>query len=293
MEYILNYNGATAIASTFGGELISYKDISGTEYVWTGDKNYWTGHAPVLFPIVGALKNDTILIGEKSYTIAKHGFARKREFKVLEKTDNSIHFILTEDEETLLIYPFKFELHIIHALNEKGFKTEYKVINKSEITMFTCLGGHAGFCCPINKCENFNDYRLYFEKCESITPMFTDEKSILHKENIKDKILDNTDIFALDYDDYDNDVLIFNNIVSRKVSVINKYTNKGFEFLFNGFNSLGIWTPPKKKAPFICLEPWKGVPAYEDETGRFEDKPDVIKLSKNNSYSASYSMNLI
>lgn len=293
MEYFLKFNGAVATVSTFGGELISYKDKDNTEYVWTGDNNYWSGHAPVLFPIVGALKNDTVTIENKPYVMPKHGFARKSEFEVVEITEQSAHFVLKENKKTLEMYPFNFELHVKHALNEKGFNTEYTVVNKSDKKMWFCLGGHAGFCCPLKQGEKFENYGLQFDEVEQCVPLYTDEKSILHKENTVSGILQNTRFFPLKYDDYDRDVLVLDKILSKKVSVINELTGKGFNFAFKGFSALGVWTPPKKQAPFICLEPWKGLPAFSDESGKFEDKPDAVMLNKNKTYTTSYSMEII
>ncbi len=288
MQYTLKHAGAVAIADTLGGELISYITKDGKEQVWCGDANYWTGHAPVLFPIVGALLDDKINISGKSYSLAKHGFARKSEFDVSNVSENAITFTLKAHDATLAQFPFEFVLDITHTLNDDGFTTTYNVKNNSAEDMPFCIGGHAGFACPINEGEKFEDYQLVFDK--AITekkPLYTDSKSIMHTENRLNLEWDGTTL-PLNHKDFDIDVYIFDDIPSHSVRLAHKSTGEGVTFDFCGFSQLGIWSPPGKNAPFVCLEPWQGLPAYENETGNFEDKPHIVRLAKGEDYKAGY-----
>lgn len=292
MQYTLQADGASAIVDTLGGEMISYKDAAGTEYLWNGDNAYWSGHAPVLFPVVGALKNGTVTIGGVPYNMPKHGFARKSAFILKEIHDSSATFMLVPDDAMLKMFPHDFTLMITHSISGKGFTTKYSIFYEGNSVMGCCIGGHAGLMCPLHAGEQFEDYEIIFDNNENCCPLYTDKDSIIHKE-FRENLLQNGNTLPLRYADYDNDVLIFDAIESHAVTLKNVKTGSGLRFLFQGFNNLGVWTPPGKRAPFICLEPWKGLPAFDDETGAFENKPDTVWCGPKAMFSASYTMEVL
>ncbi len=285
---------ASLTASTLGGELISYK-LDGKEYVWEGIPEYWASHAPVLFPTVGATIDGSVKFEGVSYPLQKHGFARRQEFKFVGATENSLVYELTDNAETKELYPYSFKLIITHTLNDDGFSTTFKVVNTDTKTIRFCIGGHPAFRCPMNEGEQFSDYKLVFEKTENEDVIYTTNYGggyIDASLPAVDK-LRGTNEWELRHEDYDVDVLLTKKLESRKVKLVNKNTGKGIEFDFNGFNALGVWTPPLKKAPFVCLEPWNGLPAHLDETGNFEDKPYVIELAVGNEYSVGYKVKVL
>ena len=282
MQKILNYGKVFGTVDTLGGELISYKN-NDREYIWSGIADYWAGHAPVLFPIVGALKDNKVAVDGGEYSMNKHGFARKSEFALTKLTDNKAVFELVYNEETLKQYPYKFKLVITHEIDDKGFSTEYKVKNLDDKEIMFAIGGHAGFAV-----DSIEDYKLVFDQTENCDLYYTDKASIISDSLIHAKKLDNTNEFGLEYADYDIDVIIAKDLKSRKVKLVHKTNGRGVEFDYSGFDVLGIWTPPGKKAPFICLEPWNGIPAYDNEDGTFENKPYIVKLDKDSSYKVGY-----
>ena len=285
---------AEAIGSTIGGELISYK-LDGKEYVWEGLPEYWASHAPVLFPTVGSTIDGSVKFEGKAYPLQKHGFARKQEFRLLESTADKLVYELYDNAASHEVYPYKFRLLITHKISDAGFSTEYTVENIDSKPIWFCIGGHPGFRCPMNEGESFSDYKLVFEKVENEDVIYTTNYGGGYIDSslpITDK-LKNTNEWALDYADYDVDVLLTKKLKSRHVKLINKNTGKGIDFDFTGFNALGIWTPPHKQAPFVCLEPWNGLPAHLDESGNFEDKPYAIKLDAADSYSVGYKVKVI
>ena len=145
MQKTITFGGAVGVVDTLGGEMISYRK-DGREYIWHGDSAHWSGHAPVLFPFVSSLKNNRALIDGREYEMkGKHGFARKSEFVLDAITENSASFILTANDHTLALYPYRFILRITHSLNEKGYRTEYAVTNADQRPIFFCIGGHPGF----------------------------------------------------------------------------------------------------------------------------------------------------
>ena len=286
MQKILNYGKVYGIVDTMGGELISYKN-DGKEYLWTGLNEYWNGHTPVLFPTVGVCKDDKVFIESGEYSLKRHGFARKSEFTLKEITDDTAVFELLYSDETLKIYPYKFSLTVMHKISEAGFRTEYNVENFDDKEIMFAIGGHPGFLL-----DSIENYKLIFETKENCKMYYTDSNSCMDENLIHAKKLENTDVFELVYSDYDTDAIVIKDLKSRKVKLVSKFSGSGIEFDFNGFDVLGIWTPPKKNAPFICLEPWNGIPAYANETGKFEDKPYIKKLNVGESYSVGYTVTL-
>ncbi len=285
---------ASAVCSTLGGELISYK-LDGKEYVWEGIPEYWASHTPVLFPTVGATIDESVKFEGVAYPLKKHGFARKMEFELVEAADDKLVYALTDSEETKKVYPYSFRLLITHKITDEGFRTEFRVINTDEKPIVFCIGGHPGFRCPMNDGENFSDYKLVFEKVENEDVIYTTNYGggyIDATLPVVDK-LKNTNEWELCHADYDVDVLLTKKLQSRKVKLVHKVTGKGIEFDFNGFSALGVWTPPKKQSPFVCLEPWNGLPAHLDETGNFEDKPYAITLPVGEEYAVGYTVKVI
>ncbi len=291
MLIYMNAHGANAVLDTMGGELVGY-NRNGVEYVWQGDPAYWPGHAPVLFPIVGALKNGTIAIEGKAYSMPKHGIARKSEFEITDQTEDSITFTLQASGESLQMYPFRFRLMVTHRLMKNGFQTTYTVVNEDGRDMPFCIGGHPGFNCPMHEGEGFEDYELLFDETECIPGLFTDAETLMHPNNTVELIQEGKCI-PLRYSDFDQDAVILSGLRSKGVRLVHAKSGKGLHFTFDGFGALGIWTPPKKQAPFICLEPWAGLPAYTDETGLFLDKPYVMISQPGAAKSFHYAMSIV
>lgn len=296
MIYNLKYtchNGTsvTAKVNSLGAELVSFKK-GDLEYIWVGDKEYWGGQNPVLFPVIGRVKGGKIRFSGVEYNLDKHGFARKSEFECVEHSDTKVTLLLKSTAETLSTFPFDFSLYISHEISENGFKTTYVIVNKDEKEMLCTIGGHPGFNIPLYTGEKFDDYKLVFEKTENAVVYYGDENVFLREDYVFSDILKNTNEISLNYPLFDRDALMCANLRSEKVSLINKQ-GKGVEMNFGGFPVLGVWTPPGKEAPFICLEPWYGLPSFANESGNFEDRPHIIRINPNGSKTLSYSVSVI
>ena len=148
-EYILKSGRATAKVISRGAELASFIPSDGRERIWTGDPAVWSGHSPILFPVVGSLTDDKVLIDGKPYSMPKHGLIRKREFTLGRHGEDFVEMTIDSDADTLAAYPFEFTVHVIHSITEKGFETVFLVENKSGRPMPMCIGGHPGFMCPV------------------------------------------------------------------------------------------------------------------------------------------------
>jgi len=289
MQKEIRCGNAVGIVDTLGGEMISYVN-SGKEYIWCGDANHWTGHAPVLFPFVSALKENKVRYDGVEYEYnGKHGFARKTEFEVVSIEGNKAVFALKSNETTKKYYPYDFTLTVTHEICECGYKTTYEVTNTDSKPIRFCIGGHPGFAVE----NSIEDYELVFETEEDCALYYTDKESLFSDSYVYDGNAVKGNKYELRYSDYDVDALIAKDIKSRKVKLVRRDNGKGIEFDYSDFGVLVIWTPPKKNSPFLCLEPWNGLPAYTDESGEFADKPYAITLEAGKTYSASYKVKLV
>ena len=210
---------------SLGGALSSIKDKDGVEYLWQGDSTYWSGQAPVLFPICGSVRNDTVLYDQEDGSqvkgkIPRHGLVRKKEFELVNQTENSVTFAIEDDEEMYANYPYHFRLEITYTVTGKTIRTQYKIYNKeSERSMPYFIGGHPGFNCPLLEDEVYEDYYLEFEKPETCTvPKPFPETGML---DFKDRSswLENQKEIDLNYDLFSYDAVTLDKIETRAVSL--------------------------------------------------------------------------
>lgn len=292
MEFILNKKNITATVSEVGGELISLKK-DGREYIWMGDPTFWNGHNPILFPVIGFLKDGKTCFDGKTYAIPKHGYARKSTFSLVRHTEDSITLAMTDNETTHEGFPFEFRFEVTHSLSENGFKTSFLIENLSEQEMPFMLGGHTGFCLPFSDDCAFSDHRLIFDQQEhDVTLLEAVNGQLIEDRDGTPNFMNGSKYLNLSYPLFDKDALILKGLRSRKVSLCDKHGN-GVEIDFTGFDLLGIWTPPGKEAPFLCIEPWNGVNAFIDEAPEFSDKPYIRKVAPKDCYTVSYSVKIL
>ncbi len=255
----------TAEIAALGAELQSLK-LNGAEYLWNGDPAYWTGRAPVLFPICGGVADDTYTYGGKKYRLPKHGFARKREFTLESASDNAATFLLRSDDDTRGGYPFEFELRARYALYGATLVADYMATNTGECDMLFSVGAHEGYACP----EGIAAYDLVFERPENLRANVL-HGNLLGRDTIP--VLEG-DTLALDPRYFEVDALVFTDVKSRKVTLRNRATGRSVEVRFDGFPYLLIWQ--KHNAPYICIEPWCGLPDYIDGDGTLAGKAGII-----------------
>ena len=232
----------------FGAELISLKTNQNREYIWEGNPEFWGKHSPILFPIVGTLKNNSFEYNGIEYHLSRHGFARDIAFELIHATENSATFAIQSSEETLKVYPFEFELQIIYTLNENNLSIAYKVINNGKTTMPFAIGAHPAFALP----NQFENYSIAFEKEETLEYYLLEDDLISNKTK---KLQVYKKQIPLTYELFKNDALIFKTLQSNSLTILENQSPI-LRVNFKGFPSLGIWT--KMNAPFLCIEPWLG-----------------------------------
>ncbi len=283
--------GATAVVRTYGGELVSYVN-GGVEYVWQGDAAHWDGQAPILFPVCCAPKDGKMAFDGVEYPMPKHGFAMTREFRPVYLTKNAVTLELPWSEETVAMFPFRFSLQVTYTVSDEGFEASFAVTNLDEREMTFCIGGHPGFNCPLFEGESFEDYRLVFEDAAGAVVSVT-EGGFMNDAVPKVPHLRGTNEIPLRYSDFDRDAMIVEGLPVRRVKLISDKTGRGFAFDFDGFDALGLWTPEKKGSPFLCLEPWNGLPADVKETTDAKSKKYAKTIAPGEVYRVGYGVRVI
>ena len=287
MNYEIKNEHIKAKIKSFGAELNSLQKIDeDLEYIWQGDSKYWNRHSPILFPIVGRLKDDSYFYKNQKYNMTQHGFARDKEFEVIKNEVDFIEFRLKSDEKTLEIYPFAFELYLSYKLEKSKLIVSYKVINKSDDKMLFSIGAHPAFNWTLKEDEKKEDYFIEFEDLKQTKRYFLNDLGLLYKKEDL-KIIDNK--IPLNEKLFKNDALVFNDLNIKRVSLKNIKNENFVRLNFENFPYLGIWSKPSG-SPFICIEPWFGIADDENSIQNFEEKKGLISLQKNEIFSCFYSI---
>lgn len=267
-----------------GAELISIQNNqTKREYIWEGNPEYWGKHSPILFPIVGTLKNNAYRFNGQNYTLPRHGFARDCEFKVISQEQDKVIFSLQENAATLAVYPFDFELQVGYTLIKNELVVSYLIRNNNQMTMPFCIGGHPAFALK----NAFTDYSLRFEKEENLISYALENDLISDKTAIV-KLQQNE--LQLRYSLFDKDALVFKSMASKQIQLLENNVPI-LHFKYSDFPHFGLWT--KVGAPFICLEPWLGYADTLAATGNLTEKEGITLLEGNSEKEISFSVEIV
>ena len=266
-----------------GAELKSaVKD--GFEYMWCADEKYWARTSPVLFPIVGSLKDKSYKLDGKVYQMNQHGFARDYEFELIDYDNTSATYNFKDNEETLTKYPFKFNLTIKYTLINNKIKIDWTVKNENERIMSFSIGAHPAF----NLKEGDNYFK--FDTDNDIVYNLIDEKGLYDKNSVH--TLKNDGYVKITDDMFDNDALIIENSQAKEVTICDKRKSAYLKVKFDT-ELFGLWSPAKKRAPFVCIEPWYGRCDRNDFDGELSKKDYIINLNPHEKFNASYEIELL
>lgn len=241
---------------TLGAELKSLKNVeSNREYMWDAKPEYWKRTSPVLFPVVGSLNNGCYRYDGKEYPMSQHGFARDMEFELLRQTEDELVFVLKSGKETWGKYPFDFELEIGYRIDENNLVISWRVTNCGDKEMYFSIGGHPAFLCPIHDGGAQTDYQILFDTNDTIIASVIGNNGTLSSRK-KAYALSNG-YMHITADLFDDDALIVEDNQAHRVSLCDK---QGQPYLTVRFDAplFGLWSPAKKNAPFVCIEPWYG-----------------------------------
>ena len=281
MEITIQNQAIKAVIKSKGAELSSLQKEN-KNYIWEINSEFWNKTSPILFPIVGALKNGEYLYEGNVYKLSRHGFARDFEFEVIENSGNAVVFSLKSNEETLKVYPFHFELQLSYILEGNKLVVKYEIINRSSEKMYYSIGAHPAF----NIDGNFEDFSLIFDDEKDLETYKLEQDLFSGKTEI---LKLNGNVLPLQYELFEEDALVFKNFATKSLTLA-KNNESVMKVSFPDFPYLGIWT--KKDAPFICIEPWLGIADNANTSGKIEEKEGIQILENNSKKQIAWSVEL-
>ncbi len=272
-------DGLEATIDSMGAQLMSLK-VGDAEYLWQGDPEFWARRAPVLFPNVGCLINDTAVSEQGPVHLKRHGIARLYDHAVAKADESSVTYELLSSEETRAAYPYDFKLNMGYAVDGTSLTQSFKVTNTGDVPLPFTLGGHPAFNVPVPGAEgeSFDDYKLVFPEAWTANVPKIDEAGI-HDFGKMTTLFENAREMDLTHDLIDRLLtIVFCDVPKNRVTLVGKKSGHGVEVEFPGFDYLGVWSA-SSTAPFVAIEPWHGCASAIDEGERFEDKRDTIVLA--------------
>lgn len=288
MDHKLQNSFLTVTVSDNGAEIQSVIDNnSKREYMWQADPEIWGRHAPVLFPIVGRLKDDQYTYDGKTYNMGQHGFARDSQFEVENKSDDKITFLLKSNEKTKKQYPFDFELRVTYALVNNLLEERFDVTNTDDKEMIFGIGGHPGFNLPTDENIQKNDYYFKFEPT-------IDHIRIPLKAPLIDwanrSLVATDSLFEISDRLFKDDAWVFQLTGSNKVSIRTDKSDYHINVKMDNAPFVGLWSQYPKTADYICIEPWWGIADTLDSNGRLEDKKGMNRLEPGHTWKNGFSI---
>lgn len=279
----------TIQVSPHGAELCSIV-ANGKEYLWQADPAFWKRHSPVLFPIVGSVWENEYRNEGIPYTLTQHGFARDMEFTLISEKEDEVRYRLVSNEETLHKYPFSFCLEIGYRIQGKKIEVMWEVKNSGEKDMYFQIGAHPAFYWPEFDASNSERGFFGFDKENGLKYILISEKGCADPST--EYSLELTDgLLPLDTHTFDKDALILENEQVRKVTLYNKEKQAYLSLHFNA-PVVGLWSPPAKNAPFVCIEPWYGRCDRAHYTGEYKDKDWMQHLQPEEIFQGGYTIEI-
>ena len=291
MIYAIENDYLKAKVSDTGAELVSLTSkIDGCEYIWQGDEKYWTGHAPIMFPICGRLYEGKYTYKGKEYKMNIHGIVRHENFMLKSASASEVTLEYTSNDKTKDIYPFDFIFDVTFRLESASLEVRFDIKNTGDKELIFAVGGHPAFNVPLASNGKFEDWYLEFGKeCNALRVDFspnclcTGEDKPFSENGVKR--------INLTHDLFDKDAIFLYN-VDKKITLASKISKKSVTMRFNGMKYIGIWHKPKSDAPYVCIEPWTSIPAYEGKTDDLETKDGMTHLPCGYSYRNAFKIDL-
>lgn len=283
----LSNDSLTIQVSPQGAELSSIvANATQKEYLWQANPAFWKRHSPVLFPIVGSLWNNEYHHNGITYHLSQHGFARDKEFELIKETDTELRFKLQESEDTLKLYPFPFYLEIGYRLAGNQIEIIWVVKNTGNEELHFQIGAHPAFYYP-DYDENSQKRGFFaFDRTAGLTYKLIQEKGCIGDTEYP-LPLDEEGLLPLDTHTFDKDALVIEDSQVRRVDLLNP---DGSSYLTVYFTApvVGLWSPPAKNAPFVCIEPWYGRCDRVNYSGEYKDRDWMQYLQPGETFNASY-----
>lgn len=280
----------TVLISETGAELQSIKDSTGKEYLWQADPKYWPRHSPILFPIVCSVNNDTYRVDGKEYHLPRHGFARDREFVLRDQLEDQASFELLWDEETLKVYPFQFALIITYTLDENAISVEWQVDNLDEQEIHFQIGGHPAFNIPGMKEGDVHQGKI---RLDAEAPIYRYTSYIDGTHDMTEDLVETTKDGVIEFSEetWGKDSIQIHRCQTTKAEILDPEGRPAVAVYYET-PVCAFWSPYKKNAPFVCVEPWYGVGDYRGFDGEFREKPLMNHLLPGASFIGGYQIEI-
>ena len=266
--------------NSLGAELQKlYRKDTGLDYLWSGDPAFWGKFSPMLFPIVGTLRDNHYHYRGTGYSLPRHGFAREKSFTLTQASLTTLEFTLQDDESTRVVYPFRFVLRLTYTLEGHRLRVAYTVLNPDEQPLYFSIGAHPAFAVPLEQERSYHDYQLRFNQPETTGRWALQDGLLL---NHAEPFLDQSSIIPLHPDLFARDAIVLKGLASDTISLRSAFSDHGWTFGFADWPHLGIWAA--KGAPFVCIEPWQGHADPVNHDGDITRKPGIVHLDPMDSW---------
>ncbi len=274
-----------------GAELCSIKDKSGHEYLWQGDVKYWRDQAPNLFPYIARLTEGKYTFEGQTYNMDIHGFAKVSEFEAEQAGADKIVFTIRDTEATKAQYPFAFVFAVTYALEGNSLSVTYSVKNQDDKVMYFGVGGHPGFCVPMEKGLDFADYYLEFdEKTPAKRVGFSEDCFITGKDELFE--LEDGVRLPMHHDMFDDDAIVLFGM-AKGVTLKSDRGSKAIHVTYPDMAYLGFWHRPKTDAPYICIEPWSSLPSRKNVIEDLATQPSLLSLNQGDEYRSTIQIEVL
>jgi galactose mutarotase-like enzyme len=272
---------------TKGAELDSLVNKeTGIDYLWDGNPKFWPKKSPILFPIVGTLKNNTYYFNNKPFHLTRHGFARDYDFELTSQTSDSLTMTLKSSDKTLAVYPFQFKLDILYTITANKLEVKYVVHNEGNDNMYFSIGGHPAFKLPLEKHLSYNDYYIEFAQIEDAKRWVISPEGLIEPSTFP--FITNNNRLDLSKDLFSNDAVFFKYLNSESVTLKTKHSPHGLQLNFPRFPFLAFWAAPN--ADFVCIEPWCGIADSTNTDQQFINKEGINLLTPAQQFERAWSV---
>lgn len=288
--YSLKNAYLTVTVAGRGAELQSILGADGTEYLWQGNPVYWADRALNIFPYVARLTGGTYSMDGRQYAMSIHGFAAGSEFAPCLDTGTELVLELSDSPETYGQYPRHFRFRIRYVLEDRTLRITYRVENRDERTMYFGLGGHPGFCVPLENGLRFEDYRLRFDRpCRPQRVEFTPD--CFRTGGCTAYPLQDGQVLPLRHELFDDDAIVLQEM-AHQVTLEAENGGRSVTVSYPDMPYLGIWHRPRTDAPYVCLEPWCSLPSKAGIHTVFEEQEDLLRLEPGKTYENTWEITI-
>lgn len=290
MIYTIENEKLKVQISDRGAELWSIRTKDGTEYLWQGDEKYWGDRALNLFPYIARLTQGKYTVNGQTYEMTIHGFVNYSVLEAEVQEADRIVFLLTQSEETLKMYPFRFSYRVEYALEDDRLNVKFSVDNTDDKMMYFGIGGHPGFNVPLDKALSFEDYYLQFDEAKNPVRVGISPTCFVDGSD-KEYPLAEGGRIPMSHSLFDDDAIVLTRM-AKAVTLRSDKSERAVRVEYPQMDYLGFWHMPHTDAPYVCIEPWSALPSRQDVVEDLATQPGLIHLAAGETYENRWSIRI-